>query len=119
MLVTGEDDGLDVALGTMGGDAQPQILLQLLARLLVSEQPAGDAIEAARWSLTRTDASPFHVWHDDARRRCCSSTVRHEGWLAGLRRRGYDVLAEHRRRPLVRSRADDPRDRRRPVVGGV
>ena len=41
MLVTGEDDALEVTLGTMGGDAQPQILLQLLARLLVSGEPHG------------------------------------------------------------------------------
>jgi gamma-glutamyltranspeptidase/glutathione hydrolase len=92
MLVTGTDDGLEVALGTMGGDAQPQILLQLLARLLVSQQPVGDAIEAARWSLMRTDASPFHVWHHDGPPSVLLEHGAPRGWLAGLRRRGYDVL---------------------------
>src|SRR6185437_10257390 len=33
-LVTTDDGSLDMVIGTMGGDAQPQVVLQLLARLL-------------------------------------------------------------------------------------
>lgn len=37
--------------GTMGGDAQVQVHLQLLARILVSGQDAGDAVAAPRWRI--------------------------------------------------------------------
>jgi gamma-glutamyltranspeptidase/glutathione hydrolase len=40
--------------GTMGGDAQVQIHLQLLARILVAEQSVEDAIAAPRWTFDRT-----------------------------------------------------------------
>jgi gamma-glutamyltranspeptidase/glutathione hydrolase len=50
-VVTRPDGSLRTVLGTMGGDAQPQILVQLLARLLHHGQPPGDAIDAGRWVL--------------------------------------------------------------------
>jgi gamma-glutamyltranspeptidase/glutathione hydrolase len=40
--------------GTMGGDAQVQIHLQLLARILVANQPVAEAIAAPRWTFDRT-----------------------------------------------------------------
>lgn len=40
--------------GTMGGDGQVQIHLQLLARLLVAGQPVDDAIAAPRWTFDRS-----------------------------------------------------------------
>ena len=40
-------------LGTMGGDSQPQVLLQLLARLLLHGQSPGRAVSAPRWTLGR------------------------------------------------------------------
>ena len=46
----------------MGGDAQPQILLQLLARTLIAGEDAGTAVTAPRWSLTREASSGFDVW---------------------------------------------------------
>lgn len=51
-LVTSRDNRLRAALGTMGGDAQPQILLQLLGRILRSKEAVGDAVAAARWVLS-------------------------------------------------------------------
>lgn len=39
--------------GTMGGDAQVQIHLQLLARILVAGEPVDDAIAAPRWVFDR------------------------------------------------------------------
>ncbi|RMH70783.1 MAG: gamma-glutamyltranspeptidase, partial [Actinomyces sp.] len=45
-LVTHPDGSLRAVLGTMGGDAQPQIVLQLLARLLAAGQDPGRAIGA-------------------------------------------------------------------------
>jgi gamma-glutamyltranspeptidase/glutathione hydrolase len=40
--------------GTMGGDAQVQIHLQLLARILVAGQTAQEAVAAPRWTFDRT-----------------------------------------------------------------
>jgi gamma-glutamyltranspeptidase/glutathione hydrolase len=40
--------------GTMGGDAQVQIHLQLLARIVAAGQPVADAIAAPRWTFDRT-----------------------------------------------------------------
>jgi len=40
-----------IVFGTMGGDAQIQIHLQLLARILVAGEPVEDAIAAPRWQL--------------------------------------------------------------------
>ena len=37
--------------GTMGGDAQPQILLQLATRLFRHRQSPATAINAGRWAL--------------------------------------------------------------------
>jgi gamma-glutamyltranspeptidase / glutathione hydrolase len=49
LAVTGEHLAFEAVLGTMGGDAQPQILLQLLARVLAAGQQTEDAMEAPRW----------------------------------------------------------------------
>jgi gamma-glutamyltranspeptidase/glutathione hydrolase len=38
----------------MGGDAQVQIHLQLLARILVAGQSLDDAVAAPRWTFDRT-----------------------------------------------------------------
>jgi len=40
--------------GTMGGDAQVQIHLQLLARILVAGQAVDEALAAPRWTFDRT-----------------------------------------------------------------
>ncbi len=50
-LVTRPGGELRLVLGTMGGDAQPQILLQLLARLLSSGQAVEEAVAAGRFAL--------------------------------------------------------------------
>ncbi len=63
-LVTTPSAELRTLLGTMGGDSQPQILLQLLARILHSGQTAGDAIAAARWVLAPTNTMGFDTWED-------------------------------------------------------
>ena len=40
--------------GTMGGEAQVQIHLQLLARILVAHQPPDEAVAAPRWTFNRS-----------------------------------------------------------------
>jgi gamma-glutamyltranspeptidase/glutathione hydrolase len=88
---THPDGTLAAVLGSMGGDAQPQVLLQLLARWLVSRQPPGDAVAAGRWILTGGD-SGFDTWRHGGDR----VTVVIEGqapdrWAEGLTRRGHRV----------------------------
>ena len=45
----------------MGGDAQPQILLQLLARLFLHAQHPAMAIASGRWALHGA-ATGFDTW---------------------------------------------------------
>ena len=60
-LVTREDGALAATIGTMGGDGQPQILLQLLARILRGDQSPAAAIAAGRWVL-RGPVTGFDTW---------------------------------------------------------
>ena len=50
-LVTRPDGSLRAVLGSMGGDAQPQIVLQLLARLLQAGQTPAQAVQSPRFVL--------------------------------------------------------------------
>lgn len=121
-LVTGADGTLRAVLGTMGGDSQPQIVLQLLARLLAAGQNAGRAIGAPRWYL---GTGGFDTWSGDPAEDVVSlEPGTPAGWAAGLRRRGHTVrtdadLAGHAH-AIVRSPdgrlagAADPR-----AVGGM
>ena len=91
LAVTDGDLTFDAVLGTMGGDGQPQISLQLLARVLIAGQSTEAAMDAPRWMLTRDDASPFHVWNGDGLPTVAIERDAPPGWASGLRRRGYDV----------------------------
>jgi gamma-glutamyltranspeptidase/glutathione hydrolase len=51
LLVCRPDGSLHTVLATMGGQAQPQILLQLLARRLKAGEAPADALAAGRWML--------------------------------------------------------------------
>lgn len=88
-LVTGP--GVTMALGTMGADSQPQILLQLLARLLVAGDDPGAAVAAPRWFLAGPSGEPFAAWEDPARLRVRLEGHAPPGWRAGLAARGHDV----------------------------
>ena len=46
----------------MGGDAQPQIIVQLLARLLRAGHDPARAITAPRLTLDAPSAGPFRLW---------------------------------------------------------
>jgi gamma-glutamyltranspeptidase/glutathione hydrolase len=80
---------LETVIGTMGGDAQPQILLQLITRLLHHGQSPPAAIDAARWVLSGPDTG-FDTWTGG------QPTVVVEGhappeWVTGLAARGHPV----------------------------
>jgi gamma-glutamyltranspeptidase/glutathione hydrolase len=65
MLATRADGSLSHLVGAMGGDAQPQILFQLLARLLRGGQDPATAVAAARLALDAPSAGPFRLWWGD------------------------------------------------------
>jgi gamma-glutamyltranspeptidase/glutathione hydrolase len=75
-------------MGSMGGDAQPQFLLQLLARTLHHGQDPGTALDAGRWTL---DAGGFRMWEDGGPGRIIVEAHAPAAWDAGLRERGHEV----------------------------
>lgn len=88
-LVQRSDGTLRSVLGTMGGDSQPQVVLQLLARLLVADQSPARCIGAPRWRL---GGGGFDVWE----RPGGPAVVGVErgvpdAWVDGLRARGHEV----------------------------
>jgi len=90
MLVTNTNGALTHLVGAMGGDAQPQILVQLLARLLLAGHDPATAITAPRLTLDAPSAGPFRLWWGE------DLTVLVEadappGWRPGLTRHGHRV----------------------------
>ena len=90
-LVTSPDLQLDIVLGTMGGDSQPQVLLQLLARLLVAGQSAGTATGASRWALASSSGGGFDTWAERGRVQVLLEDGVPESWARELAARGHDV----------------------------
>jgi gamma-glutamyltranspeptidase/glutathione hydrolase len=88
-LVTGTDGSLRTVLGTMGGDSQPQVLLQLLARLLRHGEPPGRAVAAPRWVLG--GAGSFRTWDGDGPGYLAIEAHAESGWAEGLATRGHEV----------------------------
>ncbi len=90
-LVTTPDGDLHTVLGTMGGDSQPQVLLQLVARTLHNAQSPGAAVGAGRFALAGPGG--FTTWDQGG-----DVTVQVEGhapggWLEGLSARGHRTEA--------------------------
>ena len=87
--VVTRDGALHAVLGSMGGDSQPQIVLQLLARLLRAGQSPGTAVRSPRWAIG--DGGGFDVWtRDDP-----PTTIEWSAptaWEDGLAARGHRVL---------------------------
>jgi gamma-glutamyltranspeptidase/glutathione hydrolase len=81
---------LAAVFGTMGGDAQPQILLQIATRLFHHNQSPAVAINAGRWALRGIDTG-FDTWTAGT-----PPKVRLEGhspanWGDALAARGHEV----------------------------
>ncbi|MET9336428.1 gamma-glutamyltransferase [Nonomuraea sp. NPDC003804] len=87
-LVTRPDGSLRAVVGTMGGDAQPQILLQVITRLLRHGQTPGEAIGAPRWRLA-TGGTGFDTW--DAPDTTVMELEEGAGWADGLATLGHPV----------------------------
>jgi gamma-glutamyltranspeptidase/glutathione hydrolase len=90
-LVTEPDGSLHAVVGTMGGDSQPQILLQLLVRLLALAQSPADAIAAPRWDLNGVAGRGFDTWTDPDGVVVRVEEHAPEAWIDGLRARGHEV----------------------------
>ncbi|MBW3613793.1 MAG: gamma-glutamyltransferase [Actinobacteria bacterium] len=89
-LVTFADGSLDCLVGTMGGDSQPQVLLQLLARRYGAGQDPATSITAPRWVLAGADVG-FDVWHRGGDVRVVVEDDAPAAWFEGLSRRGHRV----------------------------
>jgi gamma-glutamyltranspeptidase / glutathione hydrolase len=124
------DGDLVAVFGTMGGDAQPQILLQVAARLFAHGSAPGPAVAAGRWVLrSGLDGSGFDTWTgpDDAQQVVVEGHAP-AAWASGLEARGHSVVrgepfdhgAGHAHAIVVRddhvAGAADPRSRTSAVV---
>jgi gamma-glutamyltranspeptidase / glutathione hydrolase len=91
LVVTRPDGSLRAVLGTMGGDAQPQILLQILVRWLHHGQDPGRSIGSGRFTLSGSARSGFDTWTDPDG---VTVEVEEDGparWPDGLRSLGHEV----------------------------
>jgi gamma-glutamyltranspeptidase/glutathione hydrolase len=91
LIVTRSDGTLRAVLGTRGGDSQPQLLLQLLARVLHFGQPAGLAMAAPRWELAAPATNGFNAWTEPADLVVQLEPGAPASWHTDLAALGYDV----------------------------
>jgi gamma-glutamyltranspeptidase len=97
LIVTRPDGALRGVIGTMGGDAQPQILLQLLARWLHHGKTPGQVIQAGRFTLSGSARSGFDTWTDPDGVRVELEASGPPLWPEGLTERGHEVNRSRRR----------------------
>ncbi len=90
VLATNPDGSLAAVFGTMGGDGQPQILLQLAARLFHHGQSPAAAIHAGRWVL-HGPVTGFDTWTDPLGPHVLVEGHAPLEWREGLASRGHDV----------------------------
>ena len=88
-LVSTLDGRNRATLGTMGGDAQPQVVLQMLARLLHCGQSPAEILAAGRWVLLGPDA--FSTWTPGWRPPVALEPHVPAAWADGLTARGHPV----------------------------
>jgi len=91
-LVTDERGRLVAVAGTRGADAQPQVVLQLLARLLRHGQSPAGSLRAPRWLVTSPDDEGFDTWDRPARGVVKLESHAPTGWASGLAARGHTVV---------------------------
>lgn len=87
-LATTPDGALRSVFGTMGGDAQPQVVLQLAARVLGAGQSPGEAVSAPRFTLNNPSPNGFNTWQGPGIR---VDVETGSGWVDELERRGHVV----------------------------
>ncbi len=84
------DGELAAVFGTMGGDAQPQILLQIATRLFHHGQTPARAIGAGRWAL-RGPATGFDTWSAPHRPIVAIEGHAPQDWATALAARGHET----------------------------
>lgn len=82
------DGELVAVFGTMGGDAQPQILLQVAARLFAGGANVADAVAAPRWAL-KGPATGFDTWTSGEPPTVAVEANAPVSWMDGLTARGH------------------------------
>ncbi len=87
-LVQRQDGSLRSVLGTMGGDTQPQVVLQLLADLLVAGRSPAACVGAPRWRL---GGGGFATWDGGGPGYIGVEDNVPSAWIDGLRGRGHEV----------------------------
>jgi gamma-glutamyltranspeptidase/glutathione hydrolase len=90
-LVTRADGALHAVVGTMGGDSQPQILLQVLTRLLRHGQAPGRAVGAPRFVLANPGGRGFDTWWAGEDIAVELEHDAPDAWSEGLTARGHAV----------------------------
>jgi gamma-glutamyltranspeptidase/glutathione hydrolase len=92
-LVTEPAGPLDMVIGTMGGDAQPQVVLQLVARILAGAEEIGSAIAAGRWVLSAPTpgGNGFDTWRHGGNVQVHIEDDTPAAW-DDLAARGHDVV---------------------------
>ena len=98
VLLTDADGRPSIVTGTMGGDAQPQVVLQLLLRMAAGATPAA-ALAAPRIKLTGPLGTGFDTWLADdsgwpTRPTVTLETGAPESWPRDLAARGHRVSFE-------------------------
>jgi gamma-glutamyltranspeptidase/glutathione hydrolase len=89
-LVTRPDGSTSHVVGTMGGDVQPEIILQLVARMLHNGEDPATAISAARVVHEAPGSAPFRLWQAPARSLLVEAHAP-ESWKPGLETMGHAV----------------------------
>jgi len=89
-IATKPDGSLAAVFGTMGGDAQPQILLQVAARLFRHRESTAVAIDAGRWAL-RGPVTGFDTWTAAEGPHVIVEGHAPESWAQALADRGHSV----------------------------
>jgi gamma-glutamyltranspeptidase/glutathione hydrolase len=91
--LTDASGSLAAVLATMGGDSQPQILLQLLARWLVAGEAPGPALAAGRFALAPPEGwHGFSTWSEGGSVRVLLEGNCPESWPPRLAELGHEVL---------------------------
>jgi gamma-glutamyltranspeptidase / glutathione hydrolase len=95
MIVTDVQRRLQACVGTRGGDSQPQILFQLLARILRAGELPASALAAGRWMLRGADDdTSFNTWGSRGAVRVCLEGNAPSHWVTELADRGHVVEVE-------------------------
>ncbi|WP_030158637.1 gamma-glutamyltransferase family protein [Glycomyces sp. NRRL B-16210] len=90
-LVTRPDGSLRLVAGTMGGDSQPQIVSQLIARVLHGGESVEAAVAAPRWRLHPGETG-FGTWTGVYDIDVELEAGAPEAWSAGLAERGHAAV---------------------------